>query len=287
VIGGTAFMTEVIEIEATSPAESFLSWRGVIAGAVAGSAVSLVLVSLGVAAGLSLLSPWPGQSYTGFAASVAAIWGLIATIGSFLVTGFVAARVRPRAASVPADEVEFRDGLQGLVAWAVCVLLGGLMAVGASGLAVHAGSAVAKFSGPTSQSPLSAIVSTLAAPPEGKPAAASPLLTSDETRTIKGVFLKSMGREGGLAPRDKTFVASIIAAKAGLALPDAEARVDTAYNDAIAALDKAKKATELSGLLTGLGLLIGLAAAWYGGIRGGKSRDEGTPSRFRFASAGW
>jgi hypothetical protein len=159
------------------------------------------------------------------------------------------------------------------------------MAVGASGLAVHAGSAIAKFSDQASSSPLSAIVSPLAAPAEGKPATAASLLTTDETRTIEGIFAKSFGREGGMAPKDKTFVANIISAKAGIPLADAEARVDTAYADAVAALDKAKKTTELSGLLTGLGLLIGLAAAWYGGVRGGKSRDLGTSSRFRLA--GW
>ncbi|WP_409562549.1 hypothetical protein RLW55_19740 [Hyphomicrobium sp. B1] len=278
-------MADVIEIEATTPAESFLSWRGILAGAAAGSAFSLVLISLGLAGGLSLLSPWPGQSHTGLAASVAAAWSLIATIASFLIAGFVAARVRPRVADVPADEVEFRDGVQGFVAWAVCVLFAGLIAVGASGLALHATSAVAKFSDRTSSSPLSAIVSTLSAPPEGKPVtAAVPLFTADETRTIEGVFLKSVG-SSGMAPKDKSFVANIVAAKAGIPLSDAETRVDVAYADAVAALDKAKKATELSGLLTGIGLLIGLAAAWYGGVRGGKSRDENMPGRLRFG--GW
>jgi hypothetical protein len=283
-IEGGAEMADVIEIEATSPTESFLSWRGILAGAAAGSAVSLVLISLGVAGGLSLLSPWPGQSYTGFAASVAAAWALIATIGSFLIAGFVAARVRPRVADVPADEVEFRDGVQGLVAWAVCVLFAGMIAAGASGLALHATSALIKFSDRTASSPLGAIVSTLAAPGEGKPVTAVQLLTADETRTIEGIFLKSFGGDG-LAAKDKTFVANIVAGKAGIPLTEAQTRVDTAYTDAIAALDKAKKATELSGLLTGLGLLIGLVAAWYGGIRGGKSRDENIPARFRFG--GW
>lgn len=277
-------MADVIEIETTSPVDSFVSWRGILAGAAAGSAVSLVLISLGIAGGLSLLSPWPGQSYTGFGATVAAAWGLIATIGSFLVAGFVAARVRPRVADVPADEVEFRDGVQGLVAWAVCVLFAGLIAVGASGLALHATSAVAKFSDRTSSSPLAAIVATLAAPPEGKPATAVPLLTTDEARTIEGIFLKSFGADG-LKPKDRAFAANVVAAKAGIPLNEAETRIDTAYADAVAALDKAKKATELSGLLTGLGLLIGLAAAWYGGIRGGKSRDENIPGRLRFG--GW
>ena len=275
-------MADIIEVETTSSMESFLSWRGILAGAVAGSAVSLVLLSIGVSAGLSLLSPWPGQSYTGFAASVAAAWALIATIGSFLVAGFVAARVRPRVADVPADEVEFRDGLQGLVAWAVCVLFAGVVAMGAGTAVLHAGSAVAKFSDRTASSPLAAIVSTMAAPPEGKPVTAVPMLTTEETRTIEGIFLKSFGHDG-LAASDRTFVANIIAAKAGIPVSEAQTRVDTAYTDAVAALDKAKKATELSGLLTGLALLIGLVAAWYGGVRGGSSRDNNTLARIGFS----
>ncbi len=276
-------MTDVIELEATAPTESFLSWRGILAGAVAGSAVSLVLVSLGTAAGLSLLSPWPGQSYTGFAASVAAAWALIAAIGSFLVTGFVAARVRPRVADVTVDEVEFRDGLQGFVAWAVSALFAGLVVAATGAIALHAGSAVAKFSDRNSGTPLASIVSTLVAPAEGKPTTTVQLLTADETRTIEGIFLKSFGRDG-IEPSDKTFAASIVSAKAGIPLSDAQSRIDTAYTNAIAALDKAKKATELSGLLTALGLLIGLVAAWYGGVRGGKSRDANTPARFKFGT---
>lgn len=275
-------MADVIEIEA-GETESFLSWRGILAGAAAGSAISLVLMSLGVAAGLSLLSPWPGQSYTGFAASVAAAWALIATIGSFLVAGFVSARVRPRIADVAPDEVEFRDGLQGLVTWAVCVLFGGLVVAGAGAAALHAGSSIAAFADRSGSSPLAAIVSTMVAPAEGKPATTVQLLNPDETRAIEGIFLKSFGNDA-LAANDRSFVAGIVASKAGIPISDAEKRVDTAYTNAIAALDNAKKATELSGLLTGLGLLIGLAAAWYGGIRGGSSRDTNVPARFKFRS---
>lgn len=271
-------MVEVIDMREPGP---FLSWRGILAGAVAGSAFSFVLMSLGVAGGLSLLSPWPGQSHGGLALSVAAAWALITTIASFLIAGFVAARVRPRVADVPPDEVEFRDGLQGLVTWGVCVLFGGLIAAGIGSAALHAGSsAIAKFSS-ASSSPLSAIVSTLSTPPEGKPVTNVQLLTTDEEKTIEAVFMRSFGNDH-LAPADRTLVSSIIAAKAGIPIADAQTRVDQAYTDAIAALDKAKKATELSGLLTGIGLLIGLAAAWYGGVRGGNSRDTNVPARFRF-----
>ncbi|RUP09700.1 hypothetical protein [Hyphomicrobium sp.] len=275
---GDATMVEVIDVRDTS---SFLSWRGILAGAVAGTAFSFVLMSIGIAAGLSLLSPWPGQSHTWLAASVAAAWALIATIASFLIAGFVAARVRPRAADVPPDEVEYRDGLQGLVTWGVCVLFAALVAASAGSAALRGGaSAIAKFSS-TSSSPLSGVVSALAAPPEGKPVTNVQLLSPEEEKTIEAVFMRSFGNEH-LSPNDKNLVSSIVAARAGIPQADAQARIDTAYTDAIAALDKAKKATELSGLLTGIGLLIGLAAAWYGGIRGGSSRDTSVPARFRF-----
>jgi hypothetical protein len=276
-IDGDATMVEVIEMRETGP---FLSWRGIFAGAVAGSALSFVLMSLGVAGGLSLLSPWPGESHSGLALSVAAAWALIVTIASFLVAGFVAARVRPRVSDVPPDEVEFRDGLQGLVTWGVCVLFGGLIAAGVGSAALHAGSsAIAKFSS-ASSSPLSAIVSTLATPPEGKPVTNVQLLSPEEEKTIEAVFMRSFGNER-LAPADRNLVAAIVASKAGIPIADAQTRVDQAYTDAIAALDKAKKAMELSGLLTGIGLLIGLGAAWYGGVRGGNSRDSNLPARFR------
>jgi hypothetical protein len=277
-------MADVIEIEAGEPADSFLSWRGIVAGAVAGSAVTLVLASLGVASGLSLVSPWPGQSYTGLAASVAAASALIATIGSFLVAGFVAARVRSRVADVPQAEVEFRDGLQGMVTRAVCVLIGAIVAAGVGSAALKTGSEVARFADKTS-TPLASIVSMMVAPTEGKPVAAVQLLTREEARTVEGIFVKSFGSDAGLAPADKTFVANIIAPKAGIPVPEAETRVDNAYKSAVEALDKAKKATALSSLLTGIGLLIGLAAAWFGGVRGGSSRDNNIPGRFRMT--GW
>lgn len=271
-------MVEIVDVRDTSP---FLSWRGIFAGAVAGTALYFVLMSIGIAAGLSLLSPWPGQSHTWLAASLAAAWVLIATIAWFLIAGFVAARVRPRAADVPPDEVEYRDGLQGFVTWGVCVLFATWIVVSAGSAALRGEySAIAKFSS-TSSSPLSRVLSALATPPEGKPVTNVQLLSPEEEKTIEAVFMRSFGNEH-LSPNDKNLVSSIVAARAGIALTDAQARVDTAYTDAIAALDKAKKATELSGLLTGIGLLIGLAAAWYGGIRGGSSRDTSVPARFRF-----
>lgn len=277
-IDGDATMVEIVDVRDTSP---LISWGGIFAGAVAGTAFYFVLMSIGIAAGLSLLSPWPGQSHTWLAASITAAWALIATIAWFLIAGFVAARVRPRVADVPPDEVEYRDGLQGFVTWGVCVLFATLIVASAESAALRGGySAVAKFSS-ASASPLSRVVSVLATPPEGKPVTNVQLLSPEEEKTIEAVFMRSFGNDH-LSPSDKNLVSSIIAARAGIPQADAQARVDTAYTDAIAALDKAKKATELSGLVTGIGLLIGLAAAWYGGIRGGSSRDTSVPARFRF-----
>jgi len=279
-IDGEATMVEIVDTRETPP---FLSWRGIIAGAVVGAALSFVLTALGIAGGLSFLSPWPGQSHSGLASWIAALWALIVTIATFLIAGYVAARVRPRAADVPPDEVEFRDGLQGLVTWGLCVLLGLLLAASAGSAALNAGSsAVSKFSSTTS-SPLSGIVSALATPPEGKPVTNVQLMSPEEEKTVEAVFMRSFGNDK-LAPADRNLVTSIIASKAGISQEEAQKRVDDAYANAIAALDKAKKTTEMTGLITGLGLLIGLAAAWYGGVRGGASRDTNVPARFRLRS---
>ena len=48
------------------------------------------------------------------------------TVGSFALGGYLAGRVRSswKAAS---DEVEFRDGTHGLIAWAIGVMLGAVL----------------------------------------------------------------------------------------------------------------------------------------------------------------
>src|SRR5262245_46757883 len=119
-----------------SYAGSYVEWGAVIAGAVVASALSFVLLTAGASIGLSILSPYPAQSYGGSVLSIAAFWSLVVPILSLLAGGYVAGRMRAPRESATSDEVQFRDGVHGLLVWGVSIIAGGLLAyVAATGAA--------------------------------------------------------------------------------------------------------------------------------------------------------
>jgi hypothetical protein len=77
-----------------------------------------------------------------------------------------------------------------------------------------------------------------------------------------------------MTANDRSYLAQAVAQRAGVPAADAEKRVDTAFADAQRAVETARKAAALTGLLTASALLVGLAAAWYGAQRGGHNRDH-------------
>ena len=92
---------------------SFVEWPAVLAGAVLAAALSFVFLTFGAAIGLSATSPWPGSGLSAkVIASIAVFWVLAQQIGSLLIGGYVAGRIRTRWLE-PGHEAEFRDGLHG------------------------------------------------------------------------------------------------------------------------------------------------------------------------------
>jgi hypothetical protein len=127
----------------TSFASSYVEWGPVFAGAILAGALSFVLLTFGTAIGLSLLSPYPGHSYGRAAASVAALWGLVVPIGSLLIGGYIAGRMRAPREGADEAETEFRDGLHGALVWGVSVLFGGLLTLFAASATAQTGIASA------------------------------------------------------------------------------------------------------------------------------------------------
>src|SRR5207248_11691283 len=123
-------VSERTEIVAVETATSFLQWTPVIAGAVVASALSLVLIAFGSAIGLSILSSSPTWRDASPALAVlSGLFLLLAAIASFGIGGYVTGRLRERwHQSAHDDVVEFRDGTHGIVAWAIAVVITGLVA---------------------------------------------------------------------------------------------------------------------------------------------------------------
>ncbi len=114
----------VITDTRTALVTSNFSWGAAVAGAFVATAVSLLLITLGSGVGLSLVSPYDlsGPSAATIAIS-GVIWLIFAQGLGFAVGGYVAGRMRNAGSEINETETNFRDGIHGLVAWAIGVLL--------------------------------------------------------------------------------------------------------------------------------------------------------------------
>ena len=287
----------------TSFASSYVEWGPVIAGAVLVGALSFVLLTFGTAIGLSLLSPYPGHSYGRAAASVAALWGLVVPIGSLLIGGYIAGRMRAPREGADEAETEFRDGLHGALVWGVSVLFGGLLTLFAASATAQTGivtasadkGAIYSSAAETLFAPVTVADATsnptLTSSPSAKPSSVTAASTTtargiDENAGVKGVIATAV-TSGHLSPPQKSYLAGLVSQRTGMNIADAEKRVDQTFAEARQAADKARRATVVAALVTATGLMIGLAAAWYAAQRGGHHRDRNIPARFTWGWRNW
>src|SRR6195256_3847114 len=119
------------DLGAVSPA--YLHWNPILAGAIAAAALSFVLLSFGAAIGLSVASPSSSWRDTSSAlALLGGLWLLLTSLASFGLGGYLAGRLRESWSAAALDEVEFRDGIHGLLVWGLAIIIGALLALGAA-----------------------------------------------------------------------------------------------------------------------------------------------------------
>ncbi len=270
-------------------APGFVDWGAVSAGALSAAALSFVLYSFGSTIGLSLVSPWPDSGLPAkLVAAIAAFWAIAAQIASFLLGGYIAGRMRSRWSDAPAPEVEFRDGVHGLLVWALGVVIGAalLLAVAASlvrGGAELGAQAARAAATTTSPDPLGYYADVLLRQQSLSPPAASPGATAaaDARQEVLRVLQRSVAANQA-SDADKRYLALLVAQRSGLPPADAQKRVDQTLAEATRvmreAADKARRSAVLAGLVTGVALLAALAAAWWAAQRGGEHRDNSVPA---------
>lgn len=109
---------------------SHVDWASILAGATLATAIGLILLGFGSALGLSAASPYEGEGLSPVAFIVAAgLWLLWVQVFSFYVGGYVTARLRARDATLSEHETDVRDGLHGILSWAVGVIVAGAIAI--------------------------------------------------------------------------------------------------------------------------------------------------------------
>jgi hypothetical protein len=269
----------------------FIEWSAIIAGAAFAAAISFVLLTFIATIGFSAI-PIGSSSVTtsGIMASLAAFLVLAQQIGAFLAGGYVAGRVRSRWSTSSSDEIEFRDGLHGGLVWAVGVVIGAVLLFLAAGGAARLGAeAFGRSAGAAaSNAPIETILDTMLRP-QASAASPSPTAQTDlrtpETRAeVTRILLAAVAPGHALSAQDRSYLAQIVSQRTGVNQQDAEQRVNAAISQATEAARTAKHAAIAAGLVTGLSLILSLAAAWWAGIVGGRHRDRSVPARFVWAA---
>jgi hypothetical protein len=284
---------------------SFVDWGAVFAGAILAAAISFVLLTFGVAIGLSATSPWPNSGVSAkVIATLAVLWAMMQQIGAFMVGGYVAGRMRARWQATPQHEVEFRDGLHGGLVWAVGIVIGAALFMATAGAAAKTGSELAgkvataatlpageAMDGvldgllrPTTLAQAAAAPSSAASPVAPTGSGQRPLAAgAEQARSEMARILASAVASGSLSASDRAYLVQVVAQRSGVSQPDAEKRVNEAFTAARAAADKARKGAVLTGFVTAAGLIISFGAAWWAALMGGQHRDNAVPASFAVA----
>lgn len=247
---------------------SYLHWGPIIAGATAAAASSFVLMSFAAAIGLALVSPSPTWRDTSIALmALTGLWLLLVALGSFGLGGYIAGRVRSTWSTKP-DEVELRDGLHGVLVWALAIVL------------------AAVLSWMTALSYIALGSSTIQRAPQGEPAFLAfevdrlfrserrPNAPDPELRAEAGRILMAGAGRRELAGDDRTYLTRLVAARTGLEAPEADRRVGEVLNETRQAARRARATSVIVGFMTAASLALGAAAAWFAAGVGGRHRDQ-------------
>ncbi|MGA1834865.1 hypothetical protein [Rhizobium wenxiniae] len=286
---GSAALTSV------ESSKSGISWGPIIGGAVAATGVSLILITFGSGLGLTMVSPWSGESSSAATVGItAAIWLVVVQWLSAALGGYLTGRLRTKWASVHTDEVFFRDTAHGLVSWAVATLfVAGFLASSLSSLAGAGAQAV----GNAATTATVAAASTSEGYDNGSASAATAYFTDallrpeqvsaraqgDDTAATAEVsrILVNGAVAGGVPEDDKAYLAAIVSARTGLEPEQARGRVDAVLQRIEAAkvatqeaADKARKAAATTALVGAISLLVGAFISCAAAASGGRQRDE-------------
>ncbi|HEX4556269.1 MAG TPA: hypothetical protein VH249_19915 [Xanthobacteraceae bacterium] len=249
-----------------------LQWTPIIAGAMAAAALAFVLHSFALAVGLSLSSTAPTWRDASFAlVFLSGLYIILAALASYGFGAYVAARLRARLGPATPEDLEFGDGMHGLIVWALATLLAAVLALAAlQALPRLAAPTGASAGAATSVGSENLIAYDLDRLFRGTRAPATDM---SYIRAEAGRILLTTASHAGMSADDRTYLIRLTAAATGLAPADAERRVTEVAANAKADIDRARRSAVLLGFMTGAAALLGAAAAWFAAAAGGRHRE--------------
>lgn len=255
-----------------------LHWGPVIAGAIVATAVSLVLLAFGSGIGMSVASNAPTwRNASPGLGLLSGLWVMLIALGSFALGGYMAGRFRTRhTPGARADEVEFRDGMHGLMTWALAVIISAVLALTlARNVAPLAAEREAGSTGATGEAS--------AGLPRNIAFEVDRLLRTERradapnregVRGEVGRLLAASLNPRNFFPDDRAYLSRLVAAETGIAAPEADRRVDAISNVLRQQATRARRGAVVLAFMTAASLLLGALVAWMAAALGGRHRDE-------------
>ena len=107
-----------------------LSWGSIIAGALFAAALAFILHSFAAAIGLAVSSAAPTWRDASFAlVLLSGLYLVVVAVLTYGLGGYLAARIRSPSTDTPSVDADYRDGVHGLLTWALATVLTGLLLV--------------------------------------------------------------------------------------------------------------------------------------------------------------
>jgi len=244
-------------------------WGLIVAGAIAAAALALVLQAFAVAIGLSVSSTAPTWRDTSFAlVLLSGLYVVLAALASYGLGGYLAGLMCARLSS--REDTDLRDGLHGLLVWALATLLATLIGLATAQSLARLGAPSGVQGSSTSVGGENLIAYDL---DRLFRAERRPNADLDYSRAEAARILLTTSSHSGMQPEDRAYLVRLTAANTGLAQPDAERRVDEVAARAKENIARARRSAVILAFSAAAAALLGAAVAWFAACAGGRVRD--------------
>ena len=257
-------------VAVTRPA-GLVQWHAIFAGAVAAAGLSFALHAFAAGIGLSVASTAPTwRDASSWLALVAGLYLLFVALMAFGLGGYIAGRLRAPL-NLSTGEMEFRDGIHGLITWGLAVTITAFFALAAASVASQALE-------PTGGTQTQSVAGENIIASELDELFRSDRLPADLTyrRAEAARILLKASSHDGVPAGDREYLAIVTANSAGISLEEARGRVDREIAASKTELRKARVAAVLQAFFVAVALLLGAVVAWFSALEGGRDRERGT-----------
>jgi hypothetical protein len=255
-----------------------IEWGPVIGGAIAAAALASVLQGFAAAIGLSVSSASPAWRDASFALILlSGLYLLLTALASYAFGAYLAGRMRMRLGTGATSEIAFRDGMHGILVWALATLLAVIMALSVAAMTSRLTAPGSNASSSTSVAGENVIAFDLDRLFRGE--RRPPAADLAQARSEAARILMTSSNRDGMRADDRAYLVRLTSAYTGLTPADADKRVMEVAGAAREDINRARRAAAILAFMVAAAALVGAAAAWYAACAAGRHREgiEGVP----------